>query len=513
MENLIGKDLGRYHVIEPLGQGGMASVFKAYDTNLERFVAIKIIRSDIAGGVDSEFLKRFQREAKSLAQLDHPYILKVLDYGEEGGVPYLVMPYLQGGTLKEKMGQPMPSEEAAALLAPIARALEYAHQQNIIHRDVKPANILISKSGAPILSDFGIAKILVQSGSTQLTAAGVGIGTPDYMAPEQWTGSADPRTDIYSLGVVFYQMVTGRLPFSADTPAAVLIKHLRDPLPRPKTFVPGLPDVVEQVLFKALAKEPESRFQTMGEFATTLEKLERSDHTVIGSSAVEFETVRGLDATAIASGEAGMAQRPVTPTPAPRKMEGWKIGLIVFGIIAVVGILCIVLGGGTYFASRMMSPSQNKATAPVTGVEIPGTQPSREPGLGVGTPGQEQTQPTLPLPINPAATTAAGNPSFTTIEGFPDDVPLLTDNNGDLSKTTSQGMNIYSYTTNMPYDQVVEFFKSGMEKNGWTVMSETTQGGQASSTYTKGQDQNRMVMINLANDGETTQVTEMLISQ
>ena len=160
---------------------------------------------------------------------------------------------------------------------------------------MKPANILISQSGAPILSDFGIAKILVQSGSTQLTGAGVGIGTPDYMAPEQWTGTADARTDIYSLGVVFYQMVTGRLPFSADTPAAVLIKHLRDPLPRPRTFVHDLPDVVEQVLFKALAKEPENRFQTMKEFASTLEKLERSDETVIGSSALDFETVRSVD--------------------------------------------------------------------------------------------------------------------------------------------------------------------------------------------------------------------------
>jgi serine/threonine protein kinase len=495
MNNLIGKNLGRYHIIEPLGQGGMASVFKAYDTNLERHVAIKIIRTDIDGGTDSEFLKRFQREAKSLAQLDHPFILKVLDYGEEGGVPYLVMPYLEGGTLKEKMGKPMPYGECAVLLAPIARALEYAHKRNIIHRDVKPANILISQSGAPILSDFGIAKILSQSGSTQLTGAGVGIGTPDYMAPEQWTGTADPRTDIYSLGVVLYQMVTGRLPFSADTPAAVLIKHLRDPLPRPRTFVDNLPEVVEQVLFKALAKEPENRFQTMGEFAATLERLERSDETVMGKSAIDFETVRSVDVSA--SGTV-IAKAPGAPK---KKMGTGTIALIAVGVLVVLGIICVLLGGGTYFASQWFTTSQTDTTAPPVVIDAPGASPTRE---------SVPAQPTQP--DQPGDTPSANQP-FTTIEGFPEDIPLLTDNNGDLSKTTSQGMNLYSYTTSMPYDQVVEFFKTGMAKNGWTVMSETTQGGQASWTYSKGQDQNRMVMINLANDGETTQVTEMLISQ
>jgi serine/threonine protein kinase len=226
MDNLLGKNLGRYQVIEPLGQGGMASVYKAFDTTLERNVAIKIIRTDRKEGTEqNEFLKRFQREAKALAQLDHPYILKVLDYGEQEGMPYLVMPFVRGGTLKEKMGRPMPYQEAAALLAPIAQALDYAHQRKIIHRDVKPANILIGETNTPLLSDFGIAKIIESGESTQLTATGVGIGTPDYMAPEQWLGKADARTDIYALGIVFFQMVTGRLPYSAETPAAVLIKR------------------------------------------------------------------------------------------------------------------------------------------------------------------------------------------------------------------------------------------------------------------------------------------------
>jgi serine/threonine protein kinase len=498
MNDLIGKTLGRYHIIEPLGQGGMASVYKAFDTTLERHVAIKIIRADIEMGNQSEFLKRFQREAKSLAQLDHPYILKVLDYGDQEGLPYLVMPFLEGGTLKEKMGKPMPYSQAAALLTPIAEALDYAHKRNIIHRDVKPANILISQSGAPILSDFGIAKILVQSGSTQLTGAGVGIGTPDYMAPEQWTGTADARTDIYSLGVVFYQMVTGRLPFSADTPAAVLIKHLRDPLPRPRTFVHDLPEVVEQVLFKALAKEPENRFQTMKEFASTLEKLERSDETVIGSSALDFETVRSVDVSAAGTVS---TKAPVAPK---KKMGTGTIALIAVGVLVVLGIVCVVLGGGTYFASQWFNTSQDNATVPPVVIDEPGTAPTSESIFGQPT---QQDQ-----PVQPGDTPGGAQP-FITIEGYPEDVPLLTDNNGDLSKTTSQGMNIYTFSSNMPYDQVVEFFKSGMEKNDWTVMSETTQGGQQALTYTKGDNQDRMVMINLIGEGDVTQVSVMEISQ
>jgi len=271
MFNIVGKSLGRYHVVEQLGVGGMATVFKAYDSSLERYVAVKVIRTEIVS--DPEFLKRFQREARALAQLDHPYILKVLDYGEQDGIPYLVMPFETGGTLKERMGSPWPYQEAARLLAPIARALEYAHQQSIIHRDVKPANILFTPNGTPILSDFGIAKILGSRDSMQLTATGMGIGTPDYMAPELWLGKVDARTDIYALAVVFYEMVTGRRPYTADTPAAVMLKHMQDPLPRPRSFVTGLPDEVEEVIFKALAKQPEDRYQDMGAFAAALEKL------------------------------------------------------------------------------------------------------------------------------------------------------------------------------------------------------------------------------------------------
>ena len=274
MDNLIGRDLGRYHILEQLGEGGMATVYKAYDTRLERDVAVKIIRTDqFAPAVLERILKRFEREAKALARLTHPNIVGVIDYGEHEEAPYLVMPYLPGGTLKQRLGKPMPWQEAVQILLPIAQALEYAHEHNIIHRDIKPSNILLTEKGQPMLADFGIAKILESEETQTLTGTGVGVGTPEYMAPEQWTGQVTPQSDIYSLGVVLYELVTGRKPYVADTPAAVLLKQATEPLPRPAQYVPGLPDAAEKVLLKALAKRPEDRYQNMGEFTDGLEHL------------------------------------------------------------------------------------------------------------------------------------------------------------------------------------------------------------------------------------------------
>jgi eukaryotic-like serine/threonine-protein kinase len=277
MPDLIGQDIGRYHIIEKLGEGGMAIVYKAYDTRLERDVAIKFIRKDmIQPALLERMLKRFEREARALAKMLHPSIIPIYDYGEHDGSPYLVMAYIPGGTLKERMGKPMSYDDAAELLLPIADALEYAHEQKIIHRDIKPANILMTERGRPLLSDFGIAKVLQFDDATYLTGTGVGIGTPEYMSPEQGMGvSVDHRTDIYALGVVFYELVTGRKLFYADTPMAVVFKHINDPIPRPKLFLPGLPEEVERVLFKALSKKPEERYQSMNEFSKALERILR----------------------------------------------------------------------------------------------------------------------------------------------------------------------------------------------------------------------------------------------
>ncbi len=276
MSDLVGKSLGRYHILEPLGEGGMAIVYKAYDMRLESEVAVKVIRIErLAPEILQRAMKRFEREAKALAQLTHPNLVKVLDYGEFENQPYLVMPYLPGGTLKQKMnGRPMPWQEAARLLIPIARALDYAHKRGMIHRDVKPSNILITESGEPMLTDFGVAKIIDEEATLDLTGTSAAVGTPEYMAPEQVTSkTVDQRADIYALGIVFYEMVTGRRPFQADTPMAVLFKHASEPLPRPKSFVPSLPDAVERILLKALAKQPADRYASMGEVAAALEAL------------------------------------------------------------------------------------------------------------------------------------------------------------------------------------------------------------------------------------------------
>ncbi len=274
MNDLSGQSFGRYHLVEKLGEGGMAVVYKAFDTRLECDVAVKVIRMErLTQEMMVTTLKRFEREAKAVAQLTHANIVKVTDFGENEGTPYLVMEYLVGGTVKQFLGKSRPYTDAAHLLAPVARALGYAHTHNLIHRDVKPSNILITESGEPMLTDFGIAKILDLEGGQTLTGTGVGIGTPEYMAPEQWTGNITPAVDIYSLGVVFYELVTGHKPYTADTPAAVLIKLISDPLPSPSKFVPELPEKVEQVIFKALARKPEDRYQSMGELEKALKDL------------------------------------------------------------------------------------------------------------------------------------------------------------------------------------------------------------------------------------------------
>ena len=266
MADLTGQSIGRYHIIEPLGEGGMATVYKAYDTRLERNVAVKVLRTDQFIPAQLQMvLQRFEREAKSLAKLSNPNIVNILDFGEHEGMPFLVMEYLPGGTLKQKTGSAVPWREALRVLLPVARGLAYAHSHGVIHRDVKPANILMNEDGRPVLTDFGIAKLLEAPDGHTLTGSGVGIGTPEYMAPEQGIGASaiDERADVYSLGIVLYELVTGRKPYIADTPMAVVLKQMTDPLPHPTDFAPDLPERVEHILLKALAKEPENRFVDM----------------------------------------------------------------------------------------------------------------------------------------------------------------------------------------------------------------------------------------------------------
>jgi len=278
MNDLSGSSFGRYHLVEKLGEGGMAVVYKAFDTRLECDVAVKVIRMDnLPQSSIEKTLKRFEREAKSVAKLTQANIVKVTDYGDFEGTPYLVMEYLPSGTLKEYMRQngQIPWQNAVSLILPIAEALGYAHSMKVLHRDVKPSNILLTQTMQPMLTDFGIAKILDEENPQELTGTGIAIGTPEYMAPEQVTSkTTDARADIYALGVVFYEMITGRRPFEADTPMAVLFKHASEPLPRPSSLVRDLPTNVENFVFKATAKDPNQRYQSMDEFVSALGKLQ-----------------------------------------------------------------------------------------------------------------------------------------------------------------------------------------------------------------------------------------------
>ena len=270
--SLEGQTLGKYQILQPLGQGGMARVYKAYHPQLDRYVAIKVLRPDLVG--EEEFLERFRREAQSVAALRHPNIVQVFDFDVHDDIYYMVMELLEGDNLKTRMneyrarGQIMPFGEMAKILLDVLDGLGYAHAQGMVHRDIKPANIILTRPGRAVLADFGIVQIV---GATRHTVSGALIGTLNYMAPEQGLrGLSDARSDLYSLGVVFYELLTGRPPFDADTPLAILMKHVNDPLPRPTLINPRIPDAFERLVLKALSKEPADRYQTAAEMSQAL---------------------------------------------------------------------------------------------------------------------------------------------------------------------------------------------------------------------------------------------------
>jgi serine/threonine protein kinase/tetratricopeptide (TPR) repeat protein len=264
MATLIGQELGGYRIISQVGKGGMATVYKAFQPSLDRYVAVKVMPPFYAQE-DETFIKRFKREAQSIAKLRHPNILLVIDFGEHDGLIYIVMEFVDAGTLTEQMGKPIPEDHAVKILDQVASALDYAHMQGLVHRDVKPSNILLPKPDWPLLTDFGLAKIV---GGSQLTITGTIAGTPAYMSPEQGQGeSVDSRSDIYSLGIVLYEMMTGGVPYHAETPMAVVVKHIIEPLPMPRAQNPDISESIERVILKALAKDPDDRYQRTTDLA------------------------------------------------------------------------------------------------------------------------------------------------------------------------------------------------------------------------------------------------------
>lgn len=270
MSSLIGTTLGQYQVLEEIGRGGMGAVYKGYDTALDRYVAIKVLAPHLVW--EKGFVERFLREARAAAKLDHPHIVTIHTVGQQGDFYYFVMKFLEGQTLAEIIHQQgaLPLSRVTGIVEQVATALDYAHAQGLVHRDIKPANIIVSPGDQATLTDFGIAKA---AEGTALTGTGTLVGTPQYMAPEQVRGQAvSPQTDIYALGIVCYEMLTGRAPFGGDTPA-MLYAHVHESPPPLRSLNPHLPAALESVIGKALAKEPKERYGSATELAAALKAI------------------------------------------------------------------------------------------------------------------------------------------------------------------------------------------------------------------------------------------------
>ena len=390
-----GSSLGRYRIIEQLGRGGMATVFRCHDPNLDRFVAVKVLPSYHTE--DPTFVGRFAQEAQTIARLNHPNILQIYDFGDDKGYTYIVSELVRGGDLQDRLtGEAMSVEDVLEYITPLADALDYAHGEGILHRDLKPANVLINEAGQPILADFGLARML--ESSTRFTQAQQAIGTPEYMAPEQAMGAeSDHRADLYSVGIMLYQMLLGQTPFQADTPAATLMAHIHRPLPLPTLIKPDLDTRVEMTLLKALAKEPIDRFQTATEMIEALE-------AVAGISGAASRVARPAPRVATPSAAAGARAVGTAPEPMQSGQRSgipkWLLGGGVAVIVAVVAVFAFLwFQGGDEEGQPVAQAASGPDLAALSGASA----------AGVGSPGSvdsggssQQETPTTNVP-QPAA--------------------------------------------------------------------------------------------------------------
>jgi len=360
----VGETVGPYQIISPLGEGGMASVYKAYHANLDRYVAIKVMHPGFKE--DKTFISRFQREARVLARLDHPNIVPIFDFAEHEGQPYLVMKYIEGGTLKDRLALHAPSlPETLTVVDTVGSALAYAHQQGILHRDIKPSNIIITPENHYYLSDFGLAR-LTSAGESTLSQDAL-LGTPNYISPEQARGQTDldGRTDIYSFGIVLYEMIVGRVPFSGNTPYSIVHDHIYTPLPPPSSINPKVSEPLEKFLLKALAKDREDRFANVSTMMLAFRKaiggLGAPSTTNNAALTEDWPAVTVVapnrTETVKAPPEPLPASTPVAATPKPTpKRRWWLIG----GALALV--VCLGLGGLAW-VGRLTRENRARGTA------------------------------------------------------------------------------------------------------------------------------------------------------
>ncbi|MFN7989716.1 MAG: serine/threonine-protein kinase [Thermoanaerobaculia bacterium] len=430
-----GTLLGRYRLLERAGAGGMSEVWRAEDQTLHRTVAVKVIHDPIAA--DPTFAERFLREARLVAGLEHPNILAVYDFGtaplEGKEVSYLVMPLVSGGSLKERIRGPVPPAEAVPWLAAIAAALDHAHSKGILHRDVKPGNVLLDAAGRPLLADFGLARSA--DSVSGLTATGTVMGTPSYMAPEQAMGKAlDARADQYALACIAFEMLTGRVPFKADTPLAVLHQHVAVPPDPVTSFVGGLPPAVDDVLARALAKNPQYRYASCTELVSALAAvfglslgsavtasapsravpppppaptIHAAPTVLEGPGAVEnHPTVPTAHAAVVSGGisspEAKMAAAASVPPPPSPAAPAPRKGANPAALAAAAVLLLAVLGGGGWFAWSRLAPARAGGAPPATPAplaNVPAVAPTEAPAPS-----------TEAAPAETAAAAASANP-------------------------------------------------------------------------------------------------------
>ncbi len=341
MAKLEGQKLGKYELIERMAQGGMAEVYTAFQPGVERTVVLKVLHGHLVDNQD--IVARFQREARAAGRLQHPHIVRVIDIGVEDDNYFMVMDFLQGGTLGDylKARGRMPAEAALRLAAQLVDALQSAHAQGVIHRDIKPSNILFADNSYEqmLLTDFGLAS-LRDDANGSLTVTGAMVGTPTYMSPEAVRGEAcDERSDLYSLGVVLYEMVTGKPPYIANTPYSMLMKQTNDPLPSPRSINPELPEAVEELLLSILAKDPAERLQTAAQLARAIHDTQQALCVQSGARANTQTSAggRGTNATS-------PARTPVAPPTSPTRVPAshgvnWRALILAMSAILIVAVI------------------------------------------------------------------------------------------------------------------------------------------------------------------------------
>jgi len=399
----IGYALGPYQVLEKIGRGGMAEVYRGFHPSLNRYVAIKMLGQSL--GADPNFARRFQREAMAIAALDHPNIVHIYDLGAQtDDGHYIVMEYVDGKDLRALMGgrfsagQPFTPDEILRLLSQIAEALDYAHQKGVVHRDIKPGNVLVTDDGRAILTDFGLA--MLRDRASQATL-GHTFGTPEYIAPEQAIDSraASPRSDIYALGVILYEMVTRRLPFEDESPLSLALKHINEEPVPPRRYAPDLPETVEAVVLRALAKEPTDRFPTARAMVDALRQAWTGSTSVAAARAV----------------------RPQLPTPgqkSSRSLQQWlstsarrRAGLLIIGLST---LLLIGLVGGLTLSRGDSSPALVLVTGTAT-VSPTAHLPSTTTTFGpIAPPAPTATATASPTRVATQTPTTTNTPTSTT---------------------------------------------------------------------------------------------------